>query len=196
MIHSLSGRITKISESYAVIDVSGVGYKVFITKRAAEFLRAAGISEITLYTYLAVKDDALDLYGFLEEYELAFFEKLISVNGVGPKSAQGIMSISSVNELVGAIVSERAELLTRASGVGKKTAERIILELRGRLESLGSEMTITSLENDLELEEVLLGLGYSRNDVKKAIEESREKKLSGENLQSRLKSALKLLKKQ
>ncbi|MBM3281189.1 MAG: Holliday junction branch migration protein RuvA [Candidatus Harrisonbacteria bacterium] len=195
MIYSLSGKITKITDSYAVINVSGVGYKVFIPKRTADFLRSSALSETTLYTYLAVKDDALDLYGFLEDYELAFFEKLISVNGVGPKSAQGIMSISSVDELVGAIVSERVELLTRASGIGKKTAERIILELRGRLEHLGEQASVTSLENDLELEEVLSGLGYSRFDIKKLLSENKEK-ITGDTLQIRLKSALKLLKKQ
>ncbi len=191
VIYSLSGKLIYKKEHYIIVDVSGVGYKIFISPKTHEELPEIN-KAVKIFSYLNVKEDALDLYGFMRESDLTFFEKLITVNGVGPKSALAVMSVAPVDQLMAAINEARPELLTRASGVGKKIAERLVLELKGKLPMIQSTEAVGQMESDMELEDVLVGLGYNKNIVKGVVKKI-DQKIFG--LESRLKNALKLLKK-
>ncbi len=191
MIYSLSGQLLSKKENFIVVNAGGVGYKVFITNKTGKNLPAIGDS-VNLYSYLHVKEDALDLYGFLNEPDLNLFEKLIQVNGVGPKTALGVMSIASSDNLIAAINEGKIDLLTRASGIGKKTGERIILELKGKLAALHSADTVKLMESDLDLEEALVSLGYSKQQAQRSIGQV-DNKIKG--LEARLMAALKIIKK-
>ena len=191
MIYSLSGKLAAKKEGFVVIDVNGIGHKVFVSPKTYQELPTIGQS-LMVYSYLNVKEDALDLYGFLSENDLNFFSRLLTVSGVGPKSGLAVMAITSTNQLMAAVNEGDAELLTKASGIGRKTAERIILELKGKLLVLQSAETVKRMESDLDLEEALVGLGYTRQQAKKAIGQI---DMNVKGLEQRLKAALKVLKK-
>lgn len=141
MISRLTGTIVHIDPKYLVLDVGGVGYKVFISweptlPRASDKVGKAAAQPVTLWTYLAVRDDALDLYGFRTPQELAFFELLIGVSGIGPKTAMGILSVTTIRTLEMAIRSGETSHLTKVSGIGKKNAEKIVRELEEKIYSI------------------------------------------------------------
>jgi holliday junction DNA helicase RuvA len=168
MIHSVSGKLTEKHDTYIVIEVSGIGFRIFFPEEHASRLPSVG-DPIHMFSYLHVREDALELYGFLTEAELSFFEKLISVSGIGPKSAQNILAVAPIDRLIAAINEGKAELLTKASGIGRKTADRIILELKGKIEIRGAKTIVGLMESDQEIEETLVSLGYSRADAKSAV---------------------------
>jgi len=128
MIYSVRGRVSDKKDQFAVVALAGIGLKVFCPPRALAGLRTG--EEAEFFCHLHVREDILDLYGFPLEDELRLFEQLISVSGVGPRSALAIMEVSDLDGLTSAIQAGRPDLLTRAAGVGRKTAERIVLELR------------------------------------------------------------------
>ena len=132
----------------------------------------------------------MDLYGFSTEPELDLFEQLISVSGVGPKSALSIMDISDLQGLIAAIQEGRPDLLTQASGIGRKTAERIILDLRNKVATTGANASVRRMDADSDLIETLVNLGYRREQAKVALEKV-DKETSG--LEDRLKAAFKIL---
>ena len=132
MIYSIYGTLALKKENYAVVEAGGIGFKIFMPKSIVANLPDAGAS-VKIFSYLNVKQDGMDLYGFLSPKELELFERLISVSGVGPKSALGIMGVAAADQIAAAINEGKSELLTRVSGVGKKTAERVVLELKGKL---------------------------------------------------------------
>ena len=146
MIHSVRGTLAVRKETYAVIEAHGVGYKVFMPARALAALPDSG-NEVLAYCHLVVRDDAHELCGFLREADLAFFEKLLTVNGVGPKSALAIMGLSEPFELAAAISEGRPDVFMRAAGVGKKTAERVVLELKGKLPVLDGSGIVLRAES-------------------------------------------------
>ncbi len=187
MIHSITGALAFKKENYLVVESGGMGFKIFAPASVLGNLPTTG-SSIKIFCHLQVREDALELYGFLSEQELGLFERLTSVSGIGPKSALGILSLGKVDQLVAAINEGRTELLTRASGIGKKTAERVILELKGKLSLTMAPQTLSLMESDLELEETLISLGYSRAQAKSAIS-----KIDGKivNFKDRLREALK-----
>lgn len=113
----------------------------------------------------------MELYGFLTEQEQKFFELLNSVSGIGPKTALGVLESDSVENIMAAILEKRPELLTKTSGIGKKTAERIILELESKVHLPASHALTEAMSLNMEVEEALVGLGYLRGDVKRAIQE-------------------------
>ena len=178
-------------ENFFVIDVGGVAFKINASLNVVKSLPAIG-ELVNIFTHLHVREDALDLYGFLIEEELQFFEMLISISGIGPKSALGILSVDKIENLKSAIIEGRSELLTKASGVGKKTAERVVLELRGKLSQAGSGKIVGLMETDQDLIEVLSGLGYTRLQAREALAKV-DPKIN--KLEDRLKSALSFLKK-
>lgn len=190
MIHSLSGTISGKGPNFLVVDVHGVGLKVYVSERNLG-LGAEG-SSLALFTHLHVKEDALDLYGFPSESELSFFEQLISVSGVGPKSALSIMDVSDLKNIIAAIKEGRPDLLTQASGIGRKTAERIIVELRGKVSAIGAESIVRGMESDADILEALAGLGYRKDAARSALD-----KIPAETkgTEARLKEALKILSK-
>lgn len=191
MIYSLSGKLIGKKEGFIVIDVAGVGHKVAMPTKAYQDLPTLG-QPLQVFCHLHVREDALNLFGFLKENDLDFFERLITVSGVGPRSALAVMAIAPTEQLMAAVNEGDAELLTKASGIGRKTAERIILELKGKLLVLKSAEMVKIMESDLDLEEALVGLGYSRQQAKKAMSQI-DPLIKG--LELRLKAVLKLLKK-
>ncbi len=169
MIYTISGIIAHKKESFVVVDVGGIGLKIVLPKHLIADLPDIG-TKVNLFTYLHVREDALELYGFLRAKELELFEKLISISGIGPKSAIGILAVAPIDQLVAAINEGRTELLTRVSGVGKKTAERVVLELKGKLTLVSADpQLLLRMESDTELEEMLVGLGYSRVQARTTI---------------------------
>ena len=187
MIHSLSGILAQKKLSFVVVDVHGVGYKVSLPARVHEALPEAG-EPVLLYCHLVVREDAHELYGFLRETDLSFFEKLLTVNGVGPKSGLAIMGLSEPHELASAITEGRADVFMRAAGVGRKTAERVVLELRGKLPSLGGLDAVARMESDMDVEDALVGLGYGRAEARRAAD-AVPRTVTG--TEDRLKAALK-----
>lgn len=191
MIYTLCGKLVSKKDGFIVVDVRGVGYQVFAPKTVLEKLPGEG-GEVNLFCFMNVKEDGIDLFGFLEEKERKCFEMLTSVSGVGPRTAARILDIATVEQLSAAVEEGKADLLTKASGVGRKTAERVIIELRGKMNEWANKETAKTMESDIDIVEALVNLGYGRNDIRSAL-----KQIDGEatQLEERLRAALKLLKK-
>lgn len=189
MIVSVSGKLAAMRENAVVVDVHGVGLKLFASARTLRAMPRRG-TEVTLFAHLHVREDALDLYGFPSEPELALFEQLISVSGVGPKSALAVLDVGSLPDIIAAIAENRPDLLSRAPGIGKRSAERIVLELKSKVHAGRAEATIARMDADADLLETLMGLGYRREDVKAALDRIDK---SVTDIGARLKMALKTL---
>lgn len=154
MIALIRGEIVARASDHVVVDVRGVGYKVFVPRHPAGDL-------VTLHTHQVVREDAQQLFGFESREELALFELLITVSGVGPKAALSLLSTSSPAQLAAAIASGDAVALSRAPGVGKKTAERLIVDLKGKIQRGGVERESADLPVDDDAAAALLALGYT-----------------------------------
>jgi Holliday junction DNA helicase RuvA len=191
VIYSVEGIIRAKREGFVVITAGGVGYKIFVGRRTAGSLPKTGESS-SLFCHHRVSESDASVYGFADEKELVFFELLLSVSGVGPKSALGILDVADLKQLSAAITEGRPDLLTQASGIGRKTAERIIIELRGKVSSAMSEGTVRTMETDMDLLEALVQLGYRREEARAALSNV-EEAVSG--TEPRLKAALKILQK-
>lgn len=173
MIASLTGILKIKSPTEVLLDVNGVGYAVSIPVSTFETLGETG-STVTLLTHLQVREDALQLYGFASETELVLFRLLLSVTGIGPKLAQGILSGMSAPDLKSSIVQGNAAALTAIPGIGRKTAERVILELRDKVNKseATSALSIQSSSKENVRTQALLALtslGYSRPVAEKAL---------------------------
>ena len=191
MIYSVSGKLAIKEDGFVVVEVSGLGLRLYASKQTIGALPAAGIgSEVKFFSHLNVKEDALDLYGFITQEELGFFELLISVSGVGPKSALAILDVGPLGELAAAIKEGRPDLLTRAAGVGRKIAERVILELRAKVQSASSGAVVEKMQTDSDLVEALTSLGYRRDEARAALGKV-EANVTG--TEDRLKAALRIL---
>ena len=186
MISKLKGKIEYIRDSYVVIDVNGVGYKVFATPFVLG--KIAGKMEVNFFIYTYVREDILALYGFLTLEELEMFELLISISGIGPKAGLGILSIADVKTIRTAILNEDPSVLTKVSGVGKKTAERVILELKNKIADLpGHEKEEVLADSDAL--EALVSMGYSASEARESLKSvSVEVKDVGERVKMALKS--------
>jgi Holliday junction DNA helicase RuvA len=170
MIGYLTGTLIHKDDKYILIDVSGVGYKVFVSSETLNNIHAQ--KTVSVWTHLIVREDVLDLYGFLEEQELNFFKLLIGVSGIGPKGALGIMNIASVQTLASAISSGDLSYLTKVSGVGKKSAEKIVLELRDKVAliyGVGEHSEFN--REDMDVIEALKSLGYREKESRDALKE-------------------------
>jgi Holliday junction DNA helicase RuvA len=187
MIAKIKGKIAFFRDNYVVVDVAGVGYKIFATGFAMGHI--AGKEEIELFTHTYVREDSLSLYGFLTLDELEMFELLISISGIGPKAAIGILSIAEPKTIRTAVISGDSSILTRVSGVGKKTAERVILELKNRIEGLPGEDQGTA-KVDSEAIEALISLGYSNVQSREALKNIPE---DIKDISERVRAALKNL---
>lgn len=175
MIRQLSGIVAGHATNSVVIDVHGVGYLVYTSSLGTQFKIG---SEITLHTYLAVRETALDLYGFQLLDELEIFELLISLPKIGPKSASQILSQADISLLKEAVRNEDPTYLSKMSGIGKKSAEKIVAGLKEKFETssigiVGSEEsdTVSAEQADLASDTIdaLIALGYTPNDARKAI---------------------------
>jgi holliday junction DNA helicase RuvA len=168
MIASLNGEVIAADNESVVVSVGGIGLRVFVTPAVRSQYRMG--ENIFLHTYLVVREDALSLYGFERVDERDFFLLLLGVNGVGPRMALGILSILSVDAVRRAVQSEQPEIFGRVPGVGKKTGQKIILHLQGKVgEGLVFEgMPVTDV--DTEVLEALTALGYSVVEAQSAIQ--------------------------
>jgi Holliday junction DNA helicase RuvA len=189
MIFTLNGIVIHKDLDFFVLDVQGVGYKISAPHRLINRIEVND-KKILIFTRLYVRETALEVYGFLNEEELHFFELLNTVGGIGPKSALAVLDVAEIKDLAAAIAEGRSDLFSSASGVGKKTAERIVLELKNKVSSEKSGEVVLKMEVDKDLIETLVGLGYGREEGKRALEIV-PKEIS--NLEDRLKLALKNL---
>jgi len=189
MLYSVSGKLSLKDGHFAVVDAAGLGLKIFTNQRTLQNLPQIG-ADVKIFCHLHLREDGLELYGFLSREELDFFELLISVSGVGPKSALSILDISELDNLSAAIKEGRPDLLTRASGIGRKTAERIILELKSKVQSEKSGTMVKKMDSDVDLVDTLVSLGYKQDQARAALQKVDEKVIG---LESRLKAALKIL---
>lgn len=196
MIYSVAGKLVLKSNNFVVIETGGLGWKVMVGEGTLKALPHVGSNgnhpDVKLFSYMNVRENGIELYGFTREEELVYFEMLISVSGVGPKSALAILDVAPLEELSAAIKTGRPDLLTRASGIGRKTAERVIVELRTKVQSAKSGLVIEKMETDADLIEALSGLGYRREEARAALAKVDAKVVGVED---RLKAALAVLSK-
>ena len=181
MFYYISGKLTHLTPSFAVIEANGVGYKLSISgtthSSMPHHLTTDEPPTVRLYTYMSVREDGIELLGFISEEELEFFKLLITVSGVGPKAALSILSELTPTKLAIAICSDDKKAISRANGIGPKSAARIILELKDKLKgqtfaevegSIPAEefsSTATSSGKRKDAEDALTVLGYSRNEA-------------------------------
>jgi len=186
MIALLEGKVELKTDKFVIVNTNGLGYKVFCTTSVLEKLTLK--QEAKLFIHLYVREGILDLYGFLAFEELEFFELLISISGIGPKAASSVLSIASIKDLKASIASGQAGLLTKVSGIGKKTAERVILELRSKILVSGSD--VRKLVSDDEAIDALVSLGYTSRQASEALKQVSSKV---KKVEDRIKQALKIL---
>lgn len=190
MISYLSGKIKHKNDKFIILDVNGVGYQVFVSPMTLETI---GKNEkVELFTKLFVREDAMELYGFLTQEDLTFFEQLLTVTSVGPKSALNIMSVGKIEDIKKAIIHGDPAILTKVSGIGAKTAGRLILELKNKITVETKEAGKVDLENigDNQAIDALKNLGYSQAEARQALQKV-DSKIT--NIEERVKEALRIL---
>jgi len=169
MIATIQGEVTAVGADQLILRVNGIGFRVFVPAAICSSARLGDHCE--LQTYLVVREDALTLFGFEREEERHFFELLLGVNGVGPRTALAILSTLSVDAIRRAVLSEQADVFARVSGVGRKTAQKILLQLQGKV---GTEVAgvagVPVLDMDTDVIEALTSLGYSVVEAQAALQ--------------------------
>ncbi len=199
----IKGTLEEITEDNIVVETAGIGYNVKVSTTTAEILPPCG-SEVKIYTYTLVREDAFLLYGFLTRDDLDIFRKLITVNGIGPKGGLAILSVMSADALRFAIMAGDAKSIAKAPGIGSKTAERVILDLRDKvsledtLRGLGEPAGVAGnpsadVDHVMKKEaiEALVALGYSASDATAAVKKVEMNEDT--SVESILKSALKFM---
>lgn len=174
MIYNLCGTLTVSDVNFIVIECGGVGFKCFTTLNTVQEIGKTG-DKVNVFTYLSVREDAMDLYGFASRAELDAFKLLITVSGIGPKAAVSILSELSPDRLAVSIASGDAKAIMKAQGVGKKTAERVVLDLKDKMGSIAVSSSVSQAVNDAaavssggdcaEAVEAFVALGYSQSDA-------------------------------
>lgn len=201
MVSYLRGTLAAFEEDKVVIDVGGVGFGVYMSGQAMGRLPAVG-SEVKLHTYLNVKEDAMQLYGFLSRDDLSVFKLLIGVNGIGPKGGLGVLSALSPDDLRFAVLANDVKAICTAPGIGKKTAEKLILELRDKLkledalEHIASDSDVSAgMETHGQIQseavQALVALGYGSTEALKAVK--KVEATESMEVEDVLKSALKYM---
>jgi len=165
MIGFLEGTIHEITERTLIVLCGGVGYEVYVSARVKQGKKKG--EDITLYIHTYLRDNSLELYGFPSLFEREIFLSLLTVGGVGPKTALGILSLASAKDIQKSVRESDTGMLTKVSGIGKKTAERIIVELR---EKFGGDDVVQQLSPDrTDAFEALVGLGYRAKEAREAL---------------------------
>lgn len=189
MIARVEGIIIYITDKFIVVDVSGVGYKLYVTTGTLSGVTLGEHSSFWVYT--SVKENAIDLFGFKNTNELSFFELLLEVSGIGPRSALSTLAVAPVDTLKSAIATGDTSYLNKVSGIGKKTAEKIIVELRDKLQEFKNDGdTSESLRDESDIVEALKSLGYSQNEARDALKQVPS---STVGMNARIKEALQIL---
>ncbi len=188
MISRLTGKVIYRGLTALIIDVHGVGYNVHASGELLSTSHENALVSVWIHT--AMRDSSIDLYGFKDRDDLGFFEQLISVSGIGPKSALGILSLAPVATLKSAILSRDPNYLTKVSGIGKKTAQKIVFELQDKIDGTFSSTRTPPTQSDSDALEALQTLGYTTTSAREALQKV------GENVTKtgdRIKEALKQL---
>jgi len=176
LISYISGILKYITQEYIIVDNKGIGYNIWVSPKTISLLPRIG-DEVCIYTYMSVSENGIGLYGFYSMEELELFNSLIGVSGVGPKGALGILGVLSPSELIMAVLTDDIKALSSAPGVGKKTAQRLVLELKDKLDASQAVNTdnfevnthnLQSGEKD-EAIEALVALGFSKAEAMKAV---------------------------
>jgi Holliday junction DNA helicase RuvA len=183
MIIHLKGKVIHKEDKYIVLDINGIGYKVFGTFETIESGHVG--QDKSLWVHHAVREDAEDLFGFITKEELDFFEMLIGISGIGPRTALGILNVTTVSALKKAVASNDTSHLTKVSGIGKKNADKIVLELKGKFDK---EDITGGFKEEVDALEALKSLGYSHNDAREAL-----KSVKSIDTTDKIKEALKIL---
>ena len=174
MYYYIKGTLVQKSDNYIVVDANGVGYMIYTSLNSMQNTGEIG-KKITIYTYLHVREDVMDLFGFTTIEEKNMFMQLISVSGVGPKAALSILSVTTPAKFAVAVITNDVKTITKASGVGPKMAQRVILELKDKMKTdeleidLEDESDNILSDNRSEAISALVVLGYSSNDAQKAV---------------------------
>lgn len=187
MLHTIEGTLTEKGDGFIVVKTLGLGFKLICGKGAIRNFPREG-SEVKCFCTLRIREEQAELYGFSDEPSQKLFETLTTVPGVGPKSALSVLDTDTTEKVIAAILERRIELLTRASGIGKKTAERIVVELQNKLELAHSSKIAGEMDVMAEVEEALVSLGYDRREAKRVLSDA-----EGGSFEEYLRSALKLL---
>lgn len=182
MIQYIRGELAALEEDRIIVDVGGIGYGIFMSVQSMSSLPPVG-SEVRIYTYLNVKEDAMQLFGFLTRDDLSVFKLLIGVNGIGPKGGQAVLSVLSPDDLRFAVLSNDVKAISAAPGIGKKTAEKVILELKDKLgledaldHAVSGQSDNHSVQNgggevQSEAVQALVALGYGSTEALKAVKQ-------------------------
>lgn len=172
MLHYIKGTITGVFDGGVVVEAGGLGYQVNVPDNSALYLRK-GEGPVLVYTVMIVREDDVSLYGFAEKDSLDMFRKLLTVQGVGAKAALAVLSAMPLDQVKQAIVFDDPATLTRANGIGKKTAQRIVLELKDKVGSAGEMSVVAEIvagdDSRSEAVDGLIGLGYSRSEALNAL---------------------------
>ena len=174
MYYYTKGTLVQKSDNYIVVDANGVGYMIYTSLNSMQNTGEIG-KKITIYTYLHVREDVMDLFGFTTIEEKNMFMQLISVSGVGPKAALSILSVTTPAKFAVAVITNDVKTITKASGVGPKMAQRVILELKDKMKTDELEIDLEDESDDIlsdnrsEAISALVVLGYSSNDAQKAV---------------------------
>lgn len=184
MIGYMRGQIAAVSEGKIILDVHDIGFEIFVTSKDASSMPQAG-NEVKIYTHLQVKEDDMQLYGFLTKDDLDTFKLLLNVNGIGPKAALGILAALSADDLRFAILSDDVKAISKAPGIGTKTAQKLILELKDKMsledafEKKLANAEVALAAGDASLSEAkneavlaLTALGYSNSDALRAVKQA------------------------
>jgi Holliday junction DNA helicase RuvA len=193
MIASIKGQVLLSKENWMIVETNGIGYKVFVPNTVSNI---SGIGEaVSLYIYHNITDSSQALYGFHTYDEQEFFELLLSISGIGPKVALSVLNAASLSEIREAVISDNPEILTNISGIGKKTAERIVLELKNKIKigdvrPIGTKSIDVGSSANMDVYEALTRLGYNGVEARAAIKMIPD---SIKDADKRLKEALKNL---
>ncbi len=189
MIAYLKGEIIYSNDKFLILNTGNVGYKVSVTPET--ILLCEEGKQIALFIYTAVRENSIDLFGFINKEELSFFELLLDVSGIGPRSALSIIGLAPIETVKSAIATGDVAYLNKVSGIGRKTAEKIIIELRDKLQNYKIiDGTSSTLREDGDIIEALKSLGYSQNEARDALKQVPP---STEGTNARIKEALKVL---
>ncbi len=169
MIASIQGQVTLFGKDYLVIDVGGIGYQVYVTNLLVNTVRRG--EKVSLFTHLVVREDSLTLFGFQDQEEVGLFQQLIKVNGVGPRLALETLSTHSPEVIKRAVLNKQDQVFAQVSGIGKKTAQKIVLSLEDKL-SLADTLILSpeTAGMNAEVQEALMTLGYSVLEAQAALQ--------------------------
>ena len=190
MISFLEGKIEHLGDKYVILNTGGIGYKVIVVPKLLNILsKSTDNVKLFLHSQLNMREGTFDMYGFDKREDLELFHLLTSVSGIGPKGAMNVLSVVESKHLKAAVVNEDADYLKKVSGLGPKTASRLILELKNKVDHIDmGDMKGVDLGQEGQATEALLALGYNSYQAKEALKEAK-----GKTLEERVREALRLL---